>query len=440
MQRSAGWARRGAVYAVSIIGAGALVAACGGSGSASTSGTSGTSGKTATSGSKTPVKVGYIVPLTGTAAANGKDEENGFNLGLKHFGSTVDGHKITVKYFDSQMTPTTALSDAKKALKSTHVNVVEGPLLANNIAATAPYVMSQGVPEDDLFLSSPTQMKDYQTAKLGFTSGWDAYQVGTEGAKWAYDTMHWHHVTTFADDYAFGWEDVGAFDKEFTKLGGTITTAIWPPSSQSDMSSYVSEIPSSTQAVFTELLGSQGVSFYSDMKSFGLKTKIPVLGFTTTVDQSVLATATVTAATGTNSYGVSQYCTDIPTKANQTFASLYHSQYNSWPAYYSEAGYTKAEILVNALKALTGTAKTEKKLAQAMLAVKITAPRGPVSITKTYYSPVQNAYICKVENKTGAARVVPIKTYKTVPPQGLLSKSTWSSTFVANAKGRPATS
>lgn len=420
---------------VSMLGVGALVAACGGGGGGGTS--AGGSGTSSSSGSKTPVKVAYVVPLTGTAAANGKDEENGFNLGLKHFGSTVDGHKITVKYLDSQMTPTVGLSDAKKAIKTTHVNLVEGPLLANVIAATAPYVMSQGVPEDDLFLSSATQMKDYQTAKIGFTSGWDAYQVGTEAAKWAYDTMHWHNMTTFADDYAFGWEDVGAFDKEFKKLGGTITKAIWPPSSQSDMSSYVSQIPSGTQAVFTELLGAQGVSFYSEWKSYGLKANIPVLGFTTTVDQSVLATATETAATGTNSYGASQYCTDIPTKANQTFASLYHSQYGSWPAYYSEAGYTKAEILVNALKSLTGTAKTEKKLAQAMLAVKITAPRGPVSITKTYYSPVQDTYICKVESKTGAARVVPIKTYKTVPPEGLLSKSTWLSTFTANSKGRP---
>lgn len=422
--RSANWWRRGGAVGASLVGAASLVGVVGGAG-------------TASAASKSPVKVAYIVPLTGTAAANGKDEENGFNLGLEHFGSSVDGHKITVKYMDSQATPTVGLSDAKQALKTTHANVVEGPLLANVIAAVSPYVMSQGVPEDDLFLASPTQMKEYQTNKNGYTSGWDAYQVATEGAKWAYNTMHWHHITTLADDYSFGWEAVGGFDAEFKKLGGTITTAIWPPNNVADMSSYVGQIPSGTQAVFTELLGAQGVSFYSSMKSYGLKTKVPVLGFTTTIDQSTLATATVTAAAG--AYGVSQYCDDIPTGANQTFANLYHKTYGAWPAYYSEAGYTKAEILVNALKKLHGTASNEKKLANAMLSVKITAPRGPVSISKVSYSPVQNTYVCKVENKNGTARVVPVKTFKDVPPWGALSKSTWLSTFTSNASGRPAT-
>ncbi len=431
MRRSPAWWRRSRVVGASLIGAASLAAGVGAVGTVG-----------AAPAKKSPINVAYLVPLTGTAAANGKDEENGFNLGLKHFGSTVDGHKIVVTYLTTHGTPTVALSDAKKAVKTLHVNVVEGPLLADEIAATAPYVLSQGVPEDDLFLASPTQMKDYQTYKLGFTSGWDAYQVATEGAKWAYDTMHWRHVTTLADGYAFGWEDAGGFIKEFTKLGGKITKAIWPPVTVADMSTYVSEIPSSTQAVFTELLGAQGVSFYSQMKAYGLKAKIPVLGFTTTVDQSVLATATVKAATGPKSYGVSQYCTEIPTPANRAFVNLYHSTYHLWPAYYSEAGYTKAEILVNALRAVKATVKSttkasEKRLASAMLAVRIAAPRGPVHITTKFHSPVQNTYICKVEDKAGSARDVPIKTFRNVPPRGLLSVSTWLATFTANSKGQP---
>ena len=426
MRRSVGWTRRGAVLGASMLGAVSLIAAGGGSAVAGAA------------AAKAPVKVAYLVPLTGTAAANGKFEEEGFNLGLKKFGKSVDGHKIQVKFMDTQGTPNVALSDAKQALQSTHVNVVEGPLLANEIAAVAPYVMSKGIPEDDLFLASPTQMNDYSQYNLGFTSGWDAYQPGTEAAKWAYDTMHWHHMTTFGDDYAFGWETVGAFDKEFTKLGGTITKALWPPLSTADVSSYVSQIPSTTQGLYIETLGAQAVNFFSDLKSYGLKGKIPVLGITTTTDQSALSTATATAATGT--YVSAQYCDDLPTKANQTFANANHKAYGAWPGYYSEAGYTKAEILVTALKKLHGTAKNEKKLAKTMLGVKITAPRGPVTISTVTHSPVQNSYICKVEIKNGSARNVPIKTFKNVPPWGLLSKSTWESTFAANSTGRPATS
>ena len=66
-----------------------------------------------------------------------------------------------------------ALSDARELVTQDHVQVVEGPLLANQIEVVAPYVMSNGIPEDDLFLSGPTQMNDYKKYGLGFTSGWD---------------------------------------------------------------------------------------------------------------------------------------------------------------------------------------------------------------------------------------------------------------------------
>jgi len=41
-----------------------------------------------------PVKVGYLLPLTGIFTKNGVSEQDGFKLGLKHFGTSVDGHPI----------------------------------------------------------------------------------------------------------------------------------------------------------------------------------------------------------------------------------------------------------------------------------------------------------------------------------------------------------
>src|SRR6516225_4818587 len=69
-----------------VAAAGVLLTACGGGGGGGSSGNS------------APVKVGYLVPLSGNFASNGKNEENGFELGLKDFGSTVNGHKIQVTY------------------------------------------------------------------------------------------------------------------------------------------------------------------------------------------------------------------------------------------------------------------------------------------------------------------------------------------------------
>ena len=74
-----------------------VVAACGGGGESGNKDTS-------------PIKVGFLLPLTGTFASNGRNEQNGFNLGLKDFGDTVNGRKIQVSYLDTQADPNVALS------------------------------------------------------------------------------------------------------------------------------------------------------------------------------------------------------------------------------------------------------------------------------------------------------------------------------------------
>lgn len=380
------------------------------------------------------INVSYIAPTTGVAAASGIDEENGFKLGLSHFGSTVDGHTIKVSYINTQGTPTIGLTDAKRSV-SNHTEIVEGPLLANVIAGVAPYVMSHGIPENDLALVSPLQLADYQKGKLGFTSGWNPLQPPSVGAKWAYTTMHWTHVVTIADTYAFGWLTVGAFDNAYQKDGGTISKQIWVPNTVENISSYIAEVPATTQAVFVELLAGQDVSFFQSFSQYGLKGKVAILGNTTTTDQSGIGDAPKTATSG--AYSVTQYCDDLPSQANQTFAQAYHNAYGGWPAYYSENGYTQAEILVTALKAVDGSAQNGKKLGQAMLSVKVTAPRGPMTISKQTYSPNQNVYICKVEIKTGALRQVPIKTFHDVPSYGTLSPSTWQKIFKANSGAQP---
>src|SRR5262245_53796228 len=89
-----------------VAAAGVLLTACGGGGGGGGS------------GNGAPVKVGYLVPLTGTFASNGKNEQNGFDLGLKDFGSTVNGHRIQVTYLDTQADPNIALSQARQLIRS----------------------------------------------------------------------------------------------------------------------------------------------------------------------------------------------------------------------------------------------------------------------------------------------------------------------------------
>jgi branched-chain amino acid transport system substrate-binding protein len=404
-----------------------LLAACGSSGSGNSTGSS---------GSHTPVKVGYLLPLTGVFTKNGLSEQDGFKLGLQHFGTSVDGHPIQVTYDNDQGEPAVSLSDARQLVTADHVQAIEGPLLSSAIAVVAPYVLGQGIPEDDLYLASPEQAAAYTRYGTGFTSGWDGFAPTTEGGRWAYDTMHWRHVTTVGLGISFGWQGVAGFAAQFTKLGGKIDKEIWVPSNTVDMSSYVSAIPASTQAVFVVLSGSQAASFVNDYASFGLKKKIPLMGITTLADQAALPAENTAAALGV--YTDAQYCDGNPSAVNQAFANSYHAAYGVYPSYYSEAGYTKAQILVAALKSLHGVVSSEKALSAAMRAVHITAPRGPVSFDHSTWSPVQDEYICKVESVHGTLRNVPILTFAAVPPWGTLTKAEWEPIFAKTAVSPPA--
>ena len=395
-------------------------------------GSSGSSGSTA---SHSPVKVGYLLPLTGVFTKNGTSEQNGFKLGLAHFGSSVDGHPIQVTYANDQGEPAVSLSDARQLITSDHVQVVEGPLVSSAIAAVAPYVLGHGVPEDDLYLASPQQAQAYAKYGTGFTSDWDGFAPTTVGARWAYDTMHWRHVTTVGLGISYGWQGVGGFAAQFTKLGGKIDKMIWVPTTSVDMSSFVSSIPRSTQAVFVVLSGTQAANFVNAYQSFGLKKSIPLMGITTLTDQAALPAENPTAAAGV--YTDAQYCDGNTSAVNQAFANAYHSAYGVYPSYYSEAGYTKAQILVDALKSLHGQVTSEKALSAAMRSVKITAPRGPVALSHATWSPIENEYICKVENVNGTMRNVPILTFAAVPPWGTLSQSEWEPIFAKTSVSPP---
>jgi hypothetical protein len=61
-----------------------------------------------------------------------------------------------------------------------------------------------------------------------------------------------------------------------------------------------------------------------------------------------------------------------------------------------------------------------------------------VQLNTSVDAPIQNIYICKVENVHGTLQNVPIKTYPAVQPWGTLPHPVWAAEYAANSVGRPA--
>lgn len=403
-----------------------LTAACGGGGGGG-GGTADTS----------PIKVGYLVPLTGGFASNGRNEQNGFNLGLKDFGDKVNGRKLQVSYLDTQADPNVALSQARELIDNEKIDVLEGPLAANEIAAVAAYAGPKGIPTDDLSMCSAIQLDYYVKFGSGLSSGWACNQPAIMAAKYAYEDLHWRRVVTIGQDFAFGWLVVGGFADEFKALGGTIEKMVWAPNTTADFSPYVSQFPTTgVDGVYAELSGATAIRFTGAYKAFGLKDKLPLLGITQLTDYSALPSEDPAAVLGLHTGA--QYCDGIPTPENQKFANEYKAQYGVYPGYYSDAGYTKARLLLSALQKVNGVTSDHKALMKAMKSTAIVAPRGPVKLSGgPAFAPIQNIYICEVKQVNGELRNVPIKTYANVQPWGALTESQWEEGFKKYSAARP---
>jgi branched-chain amino acid transport system substrate-binding protein len=399
---------------------------------ACSSGGSGNSSSSASANS--PIAIGYEVPLTGTAAVDGKQEQEGWNLGLKVFGSTVDGHHIVTYFDDTSGDPTVALSDARNLVEQKHIQLMMGPLLASEDAAVAPYLGTRHIPLDNLAICGATQLTFDAKYGNALTSGWMCNQPDMVAADYLYTDLGYRHVTVLANDYAFGWLSAGGFIKRFTMLGGKIDKVLWPPLTAADYSPYVSAIPRNTQAVFAETVGAGSVAFTKAYAQFGLRSKIPLYGNTTVFDYSVLPGEQPSAVMGDQM--AAQYCDGINTPANNKFTSLFVKTYHTRPGYYAEAAYVHAELAVAALKSLHGNATDPQAVARALKTTAITAPRGPVRLSTVVDAPIQNIYICKVEKVNGTLEDVPIKTYTAVQPWGTLPYKTWLAEYTKDSTGR----
>jgi branched-chain amino acid transport system substrate-binding protein len=95
---------------------------------------------------KDPIRVGFMVPLSGPFAQSGKDMWDGFRLYFEEIGLRAAGRRIDLISEDSWVEPAEALTKLRKLAERDRVHVAAGGLLAATGLALQPYVLSQKLP------------------------------------------------------------------------------------------------------------------------------------------------------------------------------------------------------------------------------------------------------------------------------------------------------
>ena len=379
-----------------------------------------------------PIKIGFIVPLSGGLAQNGRDILNGFLMYLDEIGSRAAGRPIQLIVEDDEGIPAVGLTKARKLVERDRVHLMAGTLLSSSGYALAPYIDSMKIPMIYPVVSADDLTQRRRSPWIVRT-GWTGSQPNHAFGEYAYKTLKLRRVATIALDYAFGWESVGGFQRTFEAEGGTIVQKLWTPVSVHDFAPYLAQISRDVDAVYALFLGRNALQFVRQYEEYGLKGRVPLIGAGTTTDEHVLP------AMGDEALGIItalHYSGALDTPANRTFAAGYRARYKKIPSYYAESMYTGGKWAVAAIEALNGEVEDSAKLLDALRRVKPSGlPRGPVELDD-YGNPIENIYIRKVERVNGALQNTVIATYPrisqfwTYEPAAYLRQPLYSRRFV----------
>ncbi len=338
------------------------------------------------------LRIGFISPMTGIFAQIGKDMVNGFQLYLDEHHGKLGGMDVKFIVEDSQGKGDTSVTKAKKLVLQDHVHMFIGGLLASTGYALAPVSNS----EKTLYIAPVAAADDLTQRQLSkypyfFRTGWSSSQPTHALGQWACD-QGIKTVVTIAADYAFGYEQVGGFQKAFEDCGGKVVQKIWPPIGTKDFGPYIPSIKRNADAIFSLMVGPMSLQFPKQLRRSGYKKRI--LGGGTSYDEFVLPFMGDEVIGDVSSL---MYSAALETPKNETFVKAYRKKYGKVPSYYSETNYTTAEIIDISIKKAGGKYPGADKFIDIMSGLKLDAVRGPVSFEDR--NPIQNIYIKKVEKK-----------------------------------------
>ncbi|MDN3560376.1 ABC transporter substrate-binding protein [Vreelandella neptunia] len=339
-----------------------------------------------------PVKLGFMLPYTGTYTALGEAITNGLKLAIEQNSGQLGGREVEYVQLDSEANPSKAPQNMSRLVNSDEVDVVIGPVHSGVAMGMLRVAKQTGaitiIPNAGLGAAT-NELCMPNVFRTSHNMWQDSYPMG----KVAYDRGH-REMVTITWDYAGGKEDIAAFEEAFTEAGGEIIEQILVPFPSTEFQSYLTQIASlNPDAVYTFFAGGGGVSFVRDYAAAGLKENIPLLG-------SGFMTEGNLAALGGAGEGVLttlHYAETLESEENQSFVAAYQEAYGEMPDAYAVHGYDTGAMLIQALDAVEGDSTDRDALIDALAAVELQSPRGSLRFSKSHH-PIQNIYLREIRD------------------------------------------
>jgi branched-chain amino acid transport system substrate-binding protein len=350
-----------------------------------------------------PLKVGLMLPATGTFASLGNNIESGFKLFVQEQGGKLGGREIQYFKVDDESDPSKATDNVNKLIKRDQVDVLVGTVHSGVALA-----MAKAAKESNTLLIVPNAGADAITGPMcgpnivrsSFSNWQPGYSTGVVMAQKGYK-----RAMTITWNYAAGNETVKGFSEAFEKGGGKVMKDLTLPFPNVEFQALLTEIAAQKpDAVFAFFAGGGAVKFVKDYAAAGLNKTVPLYG-------SGFLTDGTLEAQGASAQGIFttlHYADNLDTPRNNAFRKSYALTYKANADVYAVQGYDAAQILGAGLTAVKGDFSKRDAMTTAMRKVVVDSPRGKFTISPAG-NPVQDMFLRQATGNNNEFRSVAVK-------------------------------
>ncbi len=348
------------------------------------------------------LKIGLMLPYTGTYAQLGEAITNGFKLYAEETGGKLGGLDVEYVVVDDESAPPKAVENMNRLVRRDNVDVVVGTVHSGVALA-----MANVARQTNTTLIIPNAGADDITGKLCapniFRTSFTNWQPGYGTGKMMADRKI-KNAVTLTWKYAAGEESVNGFKEAFTAGGGKIVKEMFLPFPNVEFQPFLTEIAAlKPEAVFVFFAGAGAAKFVKDYMAAGLK-NITLYGSGFLTDG--IGEAIQDVAQGLTT--VLHYGDGINNPKNNAFRTAYAVKFKLQPDVYAVQGYDAAQLLAAGLRAVKGDFSKKAEMYKAMEIAKIDSPRGPFTLSKAH-NPVQNMYIRELKGRDNVVTGIAVK-------------------------------
>jgi branched-chain amino acid transport system substrate-binding protein len=337
------------------------------------------------------VKIGWISTLSGVYESPGTDMRDGFQLYLDLHDGRLGGRQVELLVADEGDGPATALPAAERLVRQEQVVALAGVLNAASFLPISQLITERQVPLVGAN-ARPTNL-DTEDVEWIWTTSWLNPHAGRAIAPYMYANVD-GPVWAIGPDNQGGYDQIGGFTDEFTRLGGRLANpdgkaTFVPFPDTTNFVPYLSQIAASdAAAVYAFMGGAMAIDFVTQYAQ-SEAADLPLYG-------AYLTEGPVLDAQGAAAEGIRNvlnYSPDLDNPANRRFVAEWSARHDRTPTVFAMDSYDAAHVLDRAIAAIDGQV-TPAAINQAIGGLgQLDSPRGPWQFSPQTHAPIQRWYL-----------------------------------------------